>query len=150
MDNFAHTALQLLSCFNYLRGEPSGTGPSKSKLELRLASRTGNLKCVVKLLDEVAVEAGLNTRVPHLEGETIFGIAKQKLNLPPGDNSNSHRHDHINYSISKVGLGVSVFQSHRLVRSSSKVVESGSSVRNSNPILDSKKSTRTKTELCNA
>ena len=76
VDDFARAALQSLFYFNYLRGGPSGTGPSKFELELRLASQNGNSKHVVKLLDEVAMEAGLNTRVPHLEGETIFGTAK--------------------------------------------------------------------------
>ena len=47
----------------------------------------------MKLLDHVAVEARLNTRVPHLEAETIFGSAMCKLDLPPGDNSDSHCHD---------------------------------------------------------
>ena len=59
----------------------------------------------MKLLDNIAVEArldtrnvdtfaeaGLDTRVPHLEGETIFGFAKRKLDLPPGDDSDSYRH----------------------------------------------------------
>ena len=42
-------------------------------------SRNGNSKWILKLLNEVAVEARLNTRVLHLEGETIFGFAKQML-----------------------------------------------------------------------
>ena len=91
VENFARATLQSLFYFNYLRGGPSGTGPSKSKLELHLASRNGNSKCIVKLLDKVVVEAGLNTRVPHLEGETIFGTAKRRLDLLPGNDSNSHR-----------------------------------------------------------
>ena len=88
--------MQSLFYFNYLCDRPCGTGPSKFELELRLASRKSNSKRVVKLLDEVAVKAGLNTRVPHLEGETIFGTAKRKLDLPPGDDSDFHRHDRVN------------------------------------------------------
>ena len=57
---------------------------------MRHASRVENLSHVVKLLERVAVEAGGNTRVPHLEGETIFGSAKRKLDLPPGDDSDFH------------------------------------------------------------
>ena len=76
VEDFARAALQSFSYFNYLCGGPSGTRPSKSELELCLASRKDNSKCVMELLEEVAVEVGLNTRVPHLEGETIFGTAK--------------------------------------------------------------------------
>ena len=97
--------------FNYLCNGPSGTGPSRSELELCLASKNGNSKHVVKLLDEVGVEARLNTRVLHLEGETIFDMAKQKLNLPPSDDSNSHHHDCVNYYVPKLGVGVSFSQS---------------------------------------
>ena len=62
----------------------------------------------MKLLDNIAAEVGLDTRVPHLEGETIFGSAKWKLDLPPGDESDSHRHDRINYSVPRVGKGISL------------------------------------------
>ena len=33
----------------------------------------------MKLLDKVAVEVGVNMRVPHFEGETIFGTVKKNL-----------------------------------------------------------------------
>ena len=145
VDDFAQAALQSLFYFNYLRGGSSGTRPSKFELELRLASRNGNSKCVMKLLDEVAVEADLNTRVPHLEGETIFGTAKRKLNLPPGDDSDSHRHDQMNFAVPKVDEGVSFFQAQRVVRPNSKVGESVSVVRSSSPLLQSKVLTRSMT-----
>ena len=65
----------------------------------------------MKLLDHVVVvEAGLNTRVPHLEEETIFGSAKRKLDLPPRDDSDSHHHDQVNYSIPNLSKGVSPSQ----------------------------------------
>ena len=68
VDDFVRAALQSLFYFNYLRGGPTGTGPSKTELELCLTARAGNSRRMMKLLDHVAVEAGLNTRVPHLEG----------------------------------------------------------------------------------
>ena len=137
--------MQSLFYFNYLCGGPSGIGLSKSELELCLASRKSNSKRIVKLLDEVAMEVGLNTRVPHLEGETIFGTSKRKLDLPLGDDRNSHRHDRVNYAIPNVGVGVSFSQSRRFVRPSCMVGESFSSVRSSTPLLKSKMSMRSKT-----
>ena len=93
VDDFARAALQSLFFFNYLCGGPVRIGPNKTELQLRLATRTGNSRRIVKLLDHVAVEAGLNTRVPHLEGETIFGSAKRRLDLSPRNDSDSHRHN---------------------------------------------------------
>ena len=54
-------------------------------------------------MEEVTTVAGVNTRIPHLEGDTIFGSTKRKLNLPPGDDSDSHRHDLINFFVPKLG-----------------------------------------------
>ena len=95
----------------------------------------------MKLLDTVAVEATrLNTRGPHLEKETIFGSAKQKLDLPPRDESNSHSHDRINYSVPKLGKGLSPSQVQLLGRSFSIPSEELSSVKSSNPSSVSQKS----------
>jgi hypothetical protein len=38
------------------------------------------------------------TRILHLEGEEIFGSTKRKLDLPPGDDGDSHRPDKVNFS----------------------------------------------------
>ena len=59
--------------------------------------------------------AGVNTRVPHLEGETIFGSTKRKLNLPPGDDGDSHRHDRVNFVVPKSGKGMSPAEARGVV-----------------------------------
>ena len=61
VDDLARAALQSLFYFNYLKGGPSRASPSESELQLHHASRVGNSSCVVKLLDRVAVEGGMNT-----------------------------------------------------------------------------------------
>ena len=71
-------------------------------LKLQLASRISNPSKIAKLVDDVSDVAGLNTHVPHLEGERVFGSAKRKLDLPPGDKTDSHRHNRVNYSVSKL------------------------------------------------
>ena len=100
--------MQSLFYFNYFLGGPSRTGPNKSKLQLRLALRNGNSGHVVKLLEKVTAEVGMNTRISHLEGETIFGTAKRKLDLPPEDESDSHHHNQVNYCIPIVGRRMSL------------------------------------------
>ena len=121
LDDYARAALQSLFYFNYLRGGPSGTGPSRSELQLRLAARNGNTSRVVKLMEEVTTVANVNTRIPHLEGDTIFGSTKRKLNLPPGDDSDSHRHDRVNFSIPKLGMGMSPAQARSSVNAKSSI-----------------------------
>ena len=135
VDDFARAALQSLFYFNYLRGSPTGTSPSKFELQLRLASRIGNSRRVVKLLNNVTAEAGLDTRVPHLEGETIFGSAKRKLDLPPGDDNDSHRYNWINYSVPRVGTGISPSQGRLLGRSLRSWGQGLSSIKSSNPSI---------------
>ena len=83
---------------------------------MHLATWKGNSKRIVKLLEQVSAKAGLNTRILHLEGDTIFGSTKKKLNLLPSDDSNSHRHDCVNFSIPKFRKGMSPAQSLSIVR----------------------------------
>ena len=42
---------------------------------------------------------GVNTRDCTLEGSELFGSIKQKLNLPPSTDCDSHQPDKVNYSI---------------------------------------------------
>ena len=130
----------MLFYFNYLCRGRSGTRPSKSELELHLASRQGNSKWVVKLFIEMAKEAGVNTRIPHLECETIFGSIKRKLDLSMGDDSNFHCHDQVNYSVLRLDKSISCFQSHRLVWSVLSVGESISVAKNFSPSSSTKNS----------
>ena len=139
LDDLTRATLQSLFYFNYLRGGPSGTGPSKSELQLRLTSRNGNSGRVVKLLEKVTVEARMNTRIPHLEGETIFGMAKRKLNLPPRDESDSHRHDRVNYCIPMVRRGMSPAQTRNVISASTILGQSPSSVKSCTPQSISRK-----------
>ena len=111
VDNYSRAALQSSGYFNFLKVGRSGTGPSTSVLKLRLTSQISNPSKIARLLDDVSVVAGVNTRVPHLEGERVFGLAKQKLDLPPGDETDSHRHDHVNYSVPKLSKKGSPSQS---------------------------------------
>ena len=52
----------------------------------------------------------MKSRVPHLEGENIFGSVKKKLDLPPEDEFDSHWHDCVNFMIPKLGRFMTPFQ----------------------------------------
>ena len=110
VDDYNRIVLQSIAYFNFLKDGRSGTGPSTSVLRLRVAARNANPSRIVKVVDDVSCATSLNTRVPHLEGEKVFGSAKRKLDLPPGDASDSYRHDRINYSIPKLSKIASPFQ----------------------------------------
>lgn len=80
-----------------------GTQPDPSALRLRLASRSRNPRKIAQVVEELYVNASLTLRVLHLEGKSIFGSAKRKLDLPLGDESDSHRHDRISFILPKIG-----------------------------------------------
>jgi hypothetical protein len=102
LDDYCKAALQSTAYHNYLKGGGAGTGPDRLVLRLRSASHSGDPKKIAQAIGELSVDAGLNSKVPHLEGESIFGSAKQKLDLPPRDKSDSHRHDRVNFTLPKV------------------------------------------------
>ena len=111
VEDYSRAALQPSGYFNFLKGGRGGMGPSTSVLKLHLASRMSNPSKIARLVDDVSIVAGINTRVPHLEGERVFGSAKRKLDLPPGDETDSHRHDRVNYSVPKLSKKGSPSQS---------------------------------------
>ena len=110
MDDYSRAALQSSGYFNFLKGGHSGMGPNTSMLKLRLASRISNPSKIAELVDDVSDVAGLNTHVRHLEEKRVFGSTKRKLDLPPGDESDSHHHDRVNYSVPKISKNMSPSQ----------------------------------------
>jgi hypothetical protein len=104
-DDYCRAALQSTAYHNFLKGVGGGTGPNRSVLRLRSATRSGDPSKIARVVGELSADAGLNSRVSHLEGERIFGFAKRKLDLPPGDESVSHRHDRVNFLCLRLGIG---------------------------------------------
>jgi hypothetical protein len=90
LDDYCRAALQSTTYHDYLKGGGGGTGPDRSVLRLRSASRSGDPRKIAQAVGELSADAGLNSRVPHLEGESIFGSTKRELDLLLGDESDSH------------------------------------------------------------
>jgi hypothetical protein len=90
--------MQMTNYRAYLKGKSSGTGPSRQELKLRAAKHSGDPKKIAKALSQLPGVEVATTQISHLEGEEIFGSTKQKLDLPPGNNGNSHRLDKVNFS----------------------------------------------------
>jgi hypothetical protein len=102
LDDYCRAALQSTMYHNYLKGIGGGTGPDRSVLRLRSASRSCDPRKIAQAVGDLSADAGLNSRVPHLEGESIFDSAMRKLDLPLGDESDSHRHDRVNLLFPKL------------------------------------------------
>jgi hypothetical protein len=113
LDDYCRAALQSIAYHNFLKGVGGGTGPNRSVLRLCSATRSGDPSKIARAVGELSADAGFNSRVPHLEGERIFGSVKQKLDLPPRDESDSHRHDRVNFSVPKIGCRMTPGQSRR-------------------------------------
>jgi hypothetical protein len=97
-DDKIRAAIQMINYVAYLKGKASGTGLSKQELKLRAAKRSGDPKKIEEALSQLPEVEMVTTRIPHMEGEEIFGSTKRKLDLPPSDDGNSHRHDKVNFS----------------------------------------------------
>jgi hypothetical protein len=86
----------------YLKDKASGTSPSKQELRRRAARCRGDPKKIEEALSQLLGVEVATTRIPHLEDEEIFGSTKRKLDLPPGDDGDSHRPDKVNFSQPRV------------------------------------------------
>jgi len=95
-DNSIRAWMQMTNYRAYFRGHVSG--PSKEELKLRVARQSGCCKKITKALNTLLRIEGVETRVPHLEGEEIFESIKRKLDLSIGDAGDSYRPNKVNFS----------------------------------------------------
>jgi hypothetical protein len=101
-DDKIRAVIQMTNYRAYLKGKASWTGPSKQELKLRAARCSGDPKKIEEALNQLPEVEVATTRIPHLEGEEIFGSTKRKLDLPPGNDGDSHRPDKVNFSQPRV------------------------------------------------
>jgi hypothetical protein len=101
-DDKIRAVMQMTNYRSYLKGKALRTGSSKQELKLRVARRTNDPKKIEEVLSQLPGVEVATTRILHLEGEEIFGNTKRKLDLPPGDDGDSHRPDKVNFSQPRV------------------------------------------------
>ena len=101
-DDSIRAWMQMTNYRAYLRGHASGSGPSKGELKLRAARCSECPKKIAEALNSLPEAHGMGSRVPHLEGEEIFGSTKRRLDIPIGDAGDSHRPDKVNFSQPRV------------------------------------------------
>ena len=103
-DDSIRAWMQMTNYRAYLKGYASGSGPSKGELRLRAARRSRDPKKIAEALNTLPGAEGVETKIPHLEGEETFGSTKRKLDVPIGDVGDSHRSDKINFSQPRVRM----------------------------------------------
>jgi hypothetical protein len=113
LDDYCRAALQSTGFHNFLKGRGGGTGPDHKVLKLRSSTCYGDSKRIAQAVSNLSSDARLNSRVSHLEGQSIFGSTKWKLDLPPGDDNDSHCHDRVNFTVPKLGRHMTPGQSRQ-------------------------------------
>ena len=102
-DDWVRAFMQMTNYRSYLCGGLSGTGPSKQDLKLKRALVSRDGKKIADALNDMPEAAEFCTRVPHLEGEEVFGTLKRrKIDMPIGFEGDSHRPDKVNFSHPRV------------------------------------------------
>jgi hypothetical protein len=97
-DDWIRAFMQMTNYWVYLNGGPSGFGPSRHDLKLKRAVASMEGKKITDALCSMPDAEDVCTRIPHLEGEEVFGSSKRKLDVPIGSEGDSHRPDKVNYS----------------------------------------------------
>jgi len=101
-DDSIQAWMQMTNYRAYLKGHASGSGPSKGELKLRAAQCSKEPKKIAEALNTLPGFESVGSRIPHLEGEEIFGSTKRKLDVPIGDGGDSHRPDKVKFSQPRV------------------------------------------------
>ena len=82
-----------------MRGGSTSKGLNFASLKLKVVACCGELKLLADAMKSYPGAEDINTRDCALEGSEMFGSIKQKFDLPPGADCDSHRPDKVDYSI---------------------------------------------------
>ncbi len=96
-DNYVQAFKQSSLYQTYLNGGLLGKGSNKNELHLHKVSEFGDPMLLVVVIAKYTPSCSYASRMPHLEGEEVFGSHKQGAILPLGSKGDSHKHDHVNF-----------------------------------------------------
>ncbi len=88
--------------YAFLQGGASWTNLDKNESQLHKASQFGDLVQIVAIVVKHTSSFGPSPRILHLEGEEVFGSAKDKTYLPHGSIVDSHQDDWVNFFCPKM------------------------------------------------
>jgi hypothetical protein len=90
-DDKIRAFMQMTNYRTYTKGNLLKIGLSRQELKIRVARRSGDPKKIVDTFSQLPNMEGVTARILHLKGKETFGSTKQKLDLPPSDDGDSHR-----------------------------------------------------------
>jgi hypothetical protein len=93
----------------YLNGGRCREGFGRNELRLRRASQYGDPSQMANAVTKYSNGSSFTIRIPHLEGQEVFKSTKQMVDITLGSKGDSHRHDRVNFSQSKVNTMSSGF-----------------------------------------
>jgi hypothetical protein len=64
---------------------------------------------MANLIAKYPSRSSFTTRIPHLEGQEVFGSTKRRVDITVRSENNSHRHDYVNFSQPRVNATSSGF-----------------------------------------
>ena len=90
MDDLICAFMHIANYRLWSRGGCTCKGPDFTSLKLKVDARCGDPKLLANAMKSYLEAEYPNTRDCDLEGFELFGSIKQKLDLPPGADCNSH------------------------------------------------------------
>ncbi len=96
-NDYVWTFRQSALYYAFLHDGHSGIGLDRDELRLRRVNQSGDPLQMVTAIAKLALSYSYTSRIPHLEGEEVFGFIKQKKNLPHGSKDYSHKHHCVNF-----------------------------------------------------
>jgi hypothetical protein len=107
--DYVKTFRQSASYTVYLNGGRCREGPGRDELRLRQVSQYGDPSQMANVITKYTNGSSFTIKIPHLEGQEVFGSTKQTMDITPGLKGNSHRHDHVNFFRSRINTMSSGF-----------------------------------------
>ncbi len=94
-----------------MNGGRCGKCLSRDELRLRRASQSGVSSHMANVMAKYTCMPSFTNRIPHLEGQEVFGSIKRRADIALGSKGDSPRHGCVNFSRPRINTTSSVFAS---------------------------------------
>lgn len=91
--------MQSSNYVSFQNGKQFGKGPYKVKLKHRVTTKSRNPQKLTKAIYSLFEHSGLASKIQHFKWEKVFGSCKRQMDLTLSLDMDSHRIDHVNFSM---------------------------------------------------
>ncbi len=95
----------------YLNGWRCWKGPGRDELRLWQANQFDDSLQMANAIAKYTNGFSFTIKIPHLEGQKVFGSTNQRADITPRSKGNSHKHDYENFFWPRVDTTSSGFAS---------------------------------------